>query len=225
MTICVALVPDQMLDDVAFAQREKNVQGPAPALCHGPKVQSCRCVSFALSISNLHGPTYRCTCPASCHRARPVPFALYRVPCACLFCSCVPAPSFVSRLPVRFLTPVAAQSQLRARSFAHAQRMDSCVTVAAPAAEPKEASVHSLPCEIKYTGLAPVNTYFKPHQAEPNGPVEAAFRGRELRGREVRLSDHQLSGWLLKDTVQGAHASLECAIAQRQAVHCIRVRT
>eukprot|EP00964_Phaeocystis_antarctica_P094558 scaffold61249_cov64-Phaeocystis_antarctica.AAC.5 len=103
--------------------------------------------------------------------------------------------------------------------------MDSCVTVAAPAAEPKEASVHSLPCEIKYTGLAPVNTYFKPHQAEPNGPVEAAFRGRELRGREVRLSDHQLSGWLLKDTVQGAHASLECAIAQRQAVHCIRVRT
>ena len=100
--------------------------------------------------------------------------------------------------------------------------MDSCVTVAAPAAEPKEASVHSLPCEIKYTGLAPVNTYFKPHQAEPNGPVEAAFRGRELRGREVRLSDHQLSGWLLKDTVQGAHASLECAIGQRQAVHCIR---
>jgi hypothetical protein len=96
------------------------------------------------------------------------------------------------------------------------------VTVAAPAAEPKEASVHSLPCEIKYTGLAPVNTYFKPHQSELNGPVEAAFRGRDLRGREVRLADHQLSGWLLKDTVQGAHASLECAIGQRQVVHCIR---
>ena len=84
--------------------------------------------------------------------------------------------------------------------------MESCVTVAAPAAEPKEARVHLLPCEVKYTGLAPVNTYFKPHQAEPNGPVEAAFRGRDLRGREVRLADHQLSGWLLKDTVQGAHA-------------------
>lgn len=105
---------------------------------------------------------------------------------------------------------------------AHTLRgMDSCVTVAAPAAEPKEASVHSLPCEIKYTGLAPVNTYFKPHQAQPNGPVEAAFRGRDLRGREVRLADHQLSGWLLKDTVQGAHASLECAnrAAPSSALH------
>lgn len=28
-----------MLDDVAFAQREKSVQSPAPALCHGPKVR------------------------------------------------------------------------------------------------------------------------------------------------------------------------------------------
>ena len=68
------------------------------------------------------------------------------------------------------------------------------MTVAAPTAEPKEASVYLLPCEIKYTGNAPVNTYFKPHQTEPDGPVEAAFRGRELKGREVRLADHQLSG-------------------------------
>jgi hypothetical protein len=33
--------------------------------------------------------------------------------------------------------------------------MDLCVAVAAPAAEPKEARVHLLPCEVKYTGLAP----------------------------------------------------------------------
>ena len=167
-------------------------------------------------------------CSAACQLDSGTRRLYIRLTIVCLvpFTMCVPV-LFVchSRGTRPFLTPVAAQSQLRARSFAHAQRMDSCVTVAAPAAEPKEASVHSLPCEIKYTGLAPVNTYFKPHQAEPNGPVEAAFRGRELRGREVRLSDHQLSGWLLKDTVQGAHASLECAIAQRQAVHCIRVRT
>ena len=30
-TIRVALAPDQMLDDVAFKRREKNVQGPTPA--------------------------------------------------------------------------------------------------------------------------------------------------------------------------------------------------
>ena len=81
--------------------------------------------------------------------------------------------------------------------------------------------MYLLPCEIKYTGIAPVNTYFKPHQTEPDGSVEAAFRGRELKGREVRLADHQLSGWLLKDTVQGAHASL---VRDRAAPHkCVRM--
>ena len=153
----------------------------------------------------------------------PVLFVSERVPSSNPHFCCVRGCSASRRCSNPPLPPKAQLAHARLKP--HAQRMDSCVTVAAPAAEPKEASVHSLPCEIKYTGLAPVNTYFKPHQAEPNGPVEAAFRGRELRGREVRLSDHQLSGWLLKDTVQGAHASLECAIAQRQAVHCIRVRT
>ena len=81
--------------------------------------------------------------------------------------------------------------------------MTSCVTVA-PIAEPKTADVYMLPCEIEYTGAAPVNAYFKPHHPKADGPVEAEFRGRDLKGRVVRLADHQLSGCLLKDTVQGA---------------------
>ena len=37
----------------------------------GPRFESCRCASFALSISSLHGAAYRRTCPAPCHRALP----------------------------------------------------------------------------------------------------------------------------------------------------------
>ena len=85
---------------------------------------------------------------------------------------------------------------------------DTCITVA-PIAEPKTADVYLLPCEIQYTGGAPVNTYFKPRHPNTDGLVEAEFRGRELKGRVVRLSDHQLSGWLLKDTVQGSVADGE----------------
>ena len=80
----------------------------------------------------------------------------------------------------------------------------SSITVA-PVAEPKVAEMHLLPCEIMYTGPAAVNAFFKPHHTpEASGTVsEAAFRGRELKGTRVPLADHQLNGWILKDTVQG----------------------
>ena len=91
MTICVALVPDQMLDDVAFAQREKNVQGPAPALCHGPKVrelplrllctihQQLAWPRVSLHLPGFMSPCTPCTvCPVPCTMCVPVLFVCPR---------------------------------------------------------------------------------------------------------------------------------------------------
>ena len=63
-----------------------------------------------------------------------------------------------------------------------------------PAAEPSPASAaHLLPCDIQYSGGAPVSRYFKPTA------TEAAFRGRHLCGVELKLPAGY-SGALLQDT-------------------------
>ena len=69
---------------------------------------------------------------------------------------------------------------------------------------------HLVPCEISYTGPAPVSMYFKPHApaAGSNAPSEAALRGRQLRGRALELPDG-VRGAVLQDTVQASVADGE----------------
>ncbi|XP_028917075.1 ribonuclease H2 subunit C [Ornithorhynchus anatinus] len=48
-------------------------------------------------------------------------------------------------------------------------------------------ALHLLPCEIRHDGAAAVSRYFSPAvRPTPSGPV-VSFRGRSLRGEEVRL--------------------------------------
>jgi len=46
--------------------------------------------------------------------------------------------------------------------------------------------LHLLPCTIKYTGPAAVDSYFLPTE-ENEGVLSASFRGRLLKGRTLRL--------------------------------------
>ena len=75
---------------------------------------------------------------------------------------------------------------------------------------------HLVPCEISYTGPAPVSMYFKPRApaAGSNAPSEAALRGRQLRGRALELPDG-VRGAVLQDTVQASVADGE----ERRWVH------
>lgn len=61
-------------------------------------------------------------------------------------------------------------------------------------------SAHLLPCEIQYTGPAPVSAYFKP-EAGAYGGQEAAFRGRALKGADIPLPPGY-TGSLLQDSKQ-----------------------
>jgi len=45
---------------------------------------------------------------------------------------------------------------------------------------------HLLPCEVSYTGAAPVSAYFRPSPVDASDDV-CHFRGRELRGRKLPL--------------------------------------
>ncbi|KAK9823009.1 hypothetical protein WJX81_006354 [Elliptochloris bilobata] len=51
--------------------------------------------------------------------------------------------------------------------------------------------MHLLPCSITHTGSANVSAYFKPtdsgHAMEDRPVLEATFRGRQLRGAELKL--------------------------------------
>ena len=67
------------------------------------------------------------------------------------------------------------------------------------AAPPRASTAHLLPCEIKYTGPAMVSAYFKPTTGKRS--LEAAFRGRALKGKELPLPDGYV-GSMLQDTVQ-----------------------
>lgn len=73
--------------------------------------------------------------------------------------------------------------------------------------DPAPATVHLLPCEIEYTGPAPVSQYFKPKPAAKKGAaegtMEACFRGRQLRGVEVK-PPAGYSGAVLQDTVNAS---------------------
>ena len=74
---------------------------------------------------------------------------------------------------------------------------------------------HLVPCEISYTGPAPVSMYFKPRApAAAGGASEAALRGRQLRGRALELPDG-VRGAVLQDTVQASVADGE----ERRWVH------
>jgi ribonuclease H2 subunit C len=68
---------------------------------------------------------------------------------------------------------------------------------------------HMLPCEVQYTGSAPVSQYFKPQPVEgkPQQRV-AAFRGRKMCGVALELPEGY-TGAVLQDTVQAAVADGE----------------
>lgn len=112
-----------------------------------------------------------------------------------------------ARNTVTFAPPLETHSQGH-----HNMAATTSITVT-PIAEPKLAEAHLLPCEIMHNGPAAVNAYFKPRSTQGvagcSHDIEAEFRGRELRGRTLSLADHQLQGWLLKDTVQGSVADGE----------------
>ena len=46
-----------------------------------------------------------------------------------------------------------------------------------------DSTVHHIPCEIQYTGRAPVSDYFVVNSEQP--VREAMLRGRLLRGKEI----------------------------------------
>lgn len=48
-----------------------------------------------------------------------------------------------------------------------------------------DSTVHHIPCEIQYTGRAPVSDYFVVNSEQPIR--EAMLRGRLLRGKEIVL--------------------------------------
>ncbi len=67
------------------------------------------------------------------------------------------------------------------------------------AREPAAAEAHLLPCEVQYSGPAPVSAYFKPSPLPDQGTHGAAFRGRKLLGRTVALPEGY-TGTVLQDT-------------------------
>ena len=67
------------------------------------------------------------------------------------------------------------------------------------AAAPRASTAHLLPCEIKYTGPALVSAYFKPSTGKRS--LEAAFRGRALKGKSLTVSSGY-KGAMLQDTLK-----------------------
>jgi ribonuclease H2 subunit C len=67
-------------------------------------------------------------------------------------------------------------------------------------------SINYLPCGIKANGPLPVESYFKPVKSA-DGTLTSSFRGRKLRGMEVKLPQNTL-GFVVH--VSGT-ASLEIA--------------
>ena len=65
------------------------------------------------------------------------------------------------------------------------------------------ATVHHIPCEIEYTGNAPVNDYFV--IKEDNQIKEAMFRGRLLQGKERSLPKD------LEGTSNGIYFTSRCS--------------
>jgi hypothetical protein len=66
----------------------------------------------------------------------------------------------------------------------HSSLPDGKITI--PAKIDCDASVHSIPCKTTYSGNARVSTYFLPVECD-DGTMEASFRGRALRGRQIVL--------------------------------------
>ena len=79
-----------------------------------------------------------------------------------------------------------------------------------PVAEPKQAELHLLPCEIQHSGPAAVSTYFKPKPSAEGeaGSFQAAFRGRRLRGEKV-VPPPGYVGAVLEDTLEASVADGE----------------
>ena len=68
------------------------------------------------------------------------------------------------------------------------------------------ATVHHIPCEIEYTGNAPVNDYFVIKTGEQVN--EAMFRGRLLQGKEFSLPKE------LEGNSNGIHFIPRCSISK-----------
>lgn len=95
------------------------------------------------------------------------------------------------------------------------------VTVAQPADETPipECVPHLLPCEIKYSGPAPVNVYFKPSPgAAGSSPLQSEFRGRRLQGSMLEFPEGY-EGLLLQDTIAASIADGEARRAPRARTH------
>ncbi|KAL8709978.1 MAG: hypothetical protein Q9220_005429 [cf. Caloplaca sp. 1 TL-2023] len=59
-----------------------------------------------------------------------------------------------------------------------------------PSSPPKRLIPNLLPCHIHHNGPVATHTrYWNPQPAKDDGRPEAYFRGRKLRGREVRVPD------------------------------------
>ena len=73
-------------------------------------------------------------------------------------------------------------------------------------------TAHLLPCDVKYSGAAPVSTYFKPRAAAGSDvgeqQLEAHFRGRKLHG-VVLETPAGYTGAVLQDTLQSSIADGE----------------
>ena len=71
---------------------------------------------------------------------------------------------------------------------AKGQEYMSVLVVDSDAEQPR-LTPHLLPCEIAYTGPAPVSTYFKTREAAEPEQQEAHFRGRRLLGKSLPLPE------------------------------------
>ncbi|KAK2904254.1 ribonuclease H2 subunit C isoform X1 [Channa argus] len=62
----------------------------------------------------------------------------------------------------------------------------------------KQAPVHLMPCEIEYNGPAQVSQYFTATTKDRKHEKTVSFRGRGLKGQELRCP-HGFTGLVLKD--------------------------
>lgn len=88
--------------------------------------------------------------------------------------------------------------------------MSSSISILPPKEGAVASSLHLLPCEIQHTGNVAVGRYFKPRPSAAGeaGSLQAAFRGRRLRGETVRPPAGYV-GAVLQDTQQASVADGE----------------
>ncbi|KAJ2716480.1 Ribonuclease H2 subunit C [Coemansia spiralis] len=70
-------------------------------------------------------------------------------------------------------------------------------------------TLHLLPCAIDYSGPAKTAAYFLPEK-QADGTLEAAFRGRQLRGLTVTLP-HKYTAHVMMEAAVEANEAFEAA--------------